>query len=142
MSAERVGLPDLVAQHVRPGGTAGVNAHRKVGCLVAGMVGGAYLIDDMDVLRHGAMGTLSGGVRAPSTLGSPPPGTAAASARSSPAGSATRTRRPPPGRTSRSPAWRHHAIFTDSPFELIEAEGTAPRSLSSSHPQQTSVDRG
>jgi Transposase DDE domain group 1 len=68
--AERVGLPDLVAGHVRPGGDCGVNAHLKVGCLVAGMVGGAGCIGDMGVLRHGAMGTLFGGVRAPSTLGS------------------------------------------------------------------------
>jgi len=38
--------------------------------LVAGMAAGAGSIDDMDVLRHGAMGTLFGGIRAPSTLGS------------------------------------------------------------------------
>ena len=68
--AERAGLPDLVAEHVRPGGDCGVNAHLKVPCLVAGMAAGADSIDDMDVLRHGAMGTLFGGVRAPSTLGS------------------------------------------------------------------------
>jgi hypothetical protein len=47
-----------------------VNAHLKVGCLVAGMAAGADSIDDMDLLRHGAMGVLFGGVRAPSTLGS------------------------------------------------------------------------
>jgi Transposase DDE domain group 1 len=68
--AERAGLPDLVAEHVRPGGDCGVNAHLKVPCLVAGMAGGADSVDDMDVLRHGAMGTLFAGVRAPSTLGS------------------------------------------------------------------------
>ena len=68
--AERAGLPDLVAEHVRPGGDCGVNADLKVGCLVSGMAAGADSIDDMDVLRHGAMGTLFGGVRAPSTLGS------------------------------------------------------------------------
>jgi hypothetical protein len=34
------------------------------------MAAGADSIDDMDVLRHGAMGVLFGGVRAPSTLGS------------------------------------------------------------------------
>jgi hypothetical protein len=65
--AQRAGLPGLVAEHVTPGG---VNAHLKVGCLVAGMAAGADSIDDMDVLRHGAMGVLFGGVRAPSTLGS------------------------------------------------------------------------
>jgi hypothetical protein len=68
--AERAGLPDLVAEHVRPGGECGVNAHLKVPCLVAGMTAGADSIDDMGVLRHGAMETLFGGVRAPSTLGS------------------------------------------------------------------------
>ena len=68
--AGRAGLPDLVAELVRPAGDCGVNAHLKVGCLVAGMAAGADSIDDMDVLRHGATGTLFGGVRAPSTLGS------------------------------------------------------------------------
>src|SRR6202453_1430860 len=68
--AQRAGLTDLVAEHVTPGGECGVNSHLKVGCLVAGMAAGADSIDDMDVLRHGAMGTLFGGVRAPSTLGS------------------------------------------------------------------------
>jgi hypothetical protein len=23
----------------------------------------------------------------------------------------------------KAPAWRHHAVFTDSPFELVQAEG-------------------
>ena len=68
--ADRAGLADLAADHVRPGGDCGVNAHLKVPCLVAGMAAGADSIDDMDLLRHGAMGTLFGGVRAPSTLGS------------------------------------------------------------------------
>jgi hypothetical protein len=68
--AERAGLAGLVAEHVRPGGECGVNAHLKVPCLVAGMAAGADSIDDMDVLRHGAMSALFGGVRAPSTLGS------------------------------------------------------------------------
>ena len=47
-----------------------MNAHLKVPCLVAGMVAGADSIDDMDLLRHGAMPALFGGIRAPSTLGS------------------------------------------------------------------------
>jgi hypothetical protein len=68
--AQRAGLADLIAEHVRPGGECGVNAYLKVGCLVAGMAAGADSIDDMDLLRHGAMSTLFGGVRAPSTLGS------------------------------------------------------------------------
>ena len=65
--AQRAGLADLVAEHVRPGGDCGANAPVKIACLVAGMAGGADSIDDMDLLRHGAM---FGGIRAPSTLGS------------------------------------------------------------------------
>jgi len=68
--AGRAGLGSLVAEHVRPGGDCGVNAHLKVPCLVAGMAAGADSIDDMDLLRHGAMSRLFGGIRAPSTLGS------------------------------------------------------------------------
>src|SRR5271169_6599281 len=68
--AQRAGLADLIAEHVRPGGECGVNAYLKVPCLVAGMAAGADSIDDMDLLRHGAMSLLFGGVRAPSTLGS------------------------------------------------------------------------
>ena len=68
--AERAGLGELVAEHVRPGQRCGVNAQVKVPCLVAGMVAGADSIDDLDVLRHGALPGLFGGLRAPSTLGS------------------------------------------------------------------------
>jgi hypothetical protein len=68
--AERAGLPGLLQEHVRPGGDCGVSAPAKVGCLVAGMTAGADSIDDMGLLRHGAMDVLFGGVRAPSTLGS------------------------------------------------------------------------
>jgi hypothetical protein len=68
--AGRAGLPDLVAEHVTPGGECGVNARLKVPALVAGMAAGADSIDDTGVLRHGAMSALFGGIRAPSTLGS------------------------------------------------------------------------
>jgi hypothetical protein len=68
--AGRAGLAALVREHVSVGGPCGVNAELKVGCLVAGMAAGADSIDDMDVLRHGAMAELFGGIRAPSTLGS------------------------------------------------------------------------
>ncbi|MGO8956505.1 MAG: IS1380 family transposase [Streptosporangiaceae bacterium] len=68
--AERAGLVALARQHVRIADRRGVNAAAKVGCLVAGMAAGADSIDDMDVLRHGAMGEVFDGVRAPSTLGS------------------------------------------------------------------------
>jgi hypothetical protein len=66
--AQRCGLGDLAAGHVRTALPAGGNAELKVACLVAGMIAGADSIDDMDVLRHGAMAHLFGGVRAPSTL--------------------------------------------------------------------------
>ena len=68
--AQRAGLEDLAGEYVRISRGCGVNAHLKVGCLVAGMIGGADSIDDMDVLRHGAMTEVFGGIRAPSTLGS------------------------------------------------------------------------
>ena len=67
--AERAGLAALVREHVQIAGPCGVNAGVKAGCLVAGMAAGADSIDDMDVLRHGAMGMLFDGIRAPSTLG-------------------------------------------------------------------------
>jgi hypothetical protein len=68
--AQRAGLDVLVAEHVRIDRGCGVNARLKVGCVVAGMIAGADSIDDMDLLRHGAMPALFGGIRAPSTLGS------------------------------------------------------------------------
>ncbi len=67
--AERAGLQRLVGEHLQLGKAGGVNAHLKVPALVAGMVAGADSIDDMDLLRHGAMSRLFAGVRAPSTLG-------------------------------------------------------------------------
>jgi len=67
--AQRAGLGELVADTLTLKATGGVNAHVKVPALVAGMVAGADSIDDMDVLRHGGMGRLFNGVRAPSTLG-------------------------------------------------------------------------
>ncbi|PBC92828.1 hypothetical protein BX281_0541 [Streptomyces sp. Ag82_O1-15] len=70
--AERCGLARLTAQNVKLGGAknrAGASADAKVTSLVASMAAGADSIDDLDVLRHGAMPSLFGGVRAPSTLG-------------------------------------------------------------------------
>ncbi len=67
--AERAGLVELTDRHLSVPGGAGVAAGAKVSCLVAGMVAGADSITDMDLLRHGAMPRLFGGVRAPSTLG-------------------------------------------------------------------------
>jgi hypothetical protein len=67
--AARAGLGDLAGRHLSVPGGAGVAAGAKVSALVAGMVAGADSIADMDLLRHGAMDRLFGGVRAPSTLG-------------------------------------------------------------------------
>jgi hypothetical protein len=68
--AQRAGLGDRAAEHVRIARPCGVNAPVKIACLAAGMAAGADSIDDMDLLRHGAMPDLFGGIRAPSTLGS------------------------------------------------------------------------
>jgi hypothetical protein len=67
--AERAGLLALAREYVIITRPCGVNAGAKIGCLIAGMAAGADRIDDMDVLRHGAMGELFDGIRAPSTLG-------------------------------------------------------------------------
>ena len=67
--AQRCGLSELVASKLTLPAKGGVNAHLKVPGLVGGMVTGADSIDDIDVLRHGGMNRLFGGVRAPSTLG-------------------------------------------------------------------------
>ncbi|MCX4734118.1 IS1380 family transposase [Streptomyces sp. NBC_01363] len=70
--AERCGLARLTVGKVRLSGAgngAGAAADAKVTSIVAGMAVGADSIDDLDVLRHGAMPTLFGGIRAPSTLG-------------------------------------------------------------------------
>jgi hypothetical protein len=68
--AQRAGLGDLAAEHVRIARPCGVNAPVKIACLAAGMAAGADSVDDMDLLRHGAMPMLFGDIRAPSTLGS------------------------------------------------------------------------
>ncbi len=67
--AERCGLATLLAERLTVAAKGGANAAAKVPALVAGMVSGADSIDDMDLLRHGGMGRLFAGVRAPSTLG-------------------------------------------------------------------------
>ena len=67
--AERVGLGRLADQHLSVPGGPGRHAGAKVGSVVAGMVAGADSIADLDLLRHGGMGRLSAGTRAPSTLG-------------------------------------------------------------------------
>jgi hypothetical protein len=71
--AERCGLPALANELIRlPTSRDGTGAFpaAKLMSLAGGMAAGADSIDDMDRLRHGAVGRLFTGVRAPSTLGS------------------------------------------------------------------------
>ena len=72
--AERAGLSELVTDTVKitnePVVSTGANPAGKVTSIVAGMAAGADSIEDLDVIRHGGMKRLFGGVYAPSTLGS------------------------------------------------------------------------
>ncbi len=63
--AESAGFHDLLGALSVPSPNAGA----KAGCVVGAMLAGADCIDDLDLLRHGGMARLFGGVRAPSTLG-------------------------------------------------------------------------
>ncbi|QWC84035.1 IS1380 family transposase [Nocardioidaceae bacterium] len=63
--AESAGLYDLLDDLT----VASPNAAAKTASVVGGMLAGADSIDDLDLLRHGGMGRLFAGVRAPSTLG-------------------------------------------------------------------------
>jgi hypothetical protein len=67
--AERVGLHDLVDEHVTVPGSAGASASVKVPAIIAGMIAGADSISDLDALRHGGMGRVFTGARAATTLG-------------------------------------------------------------------------
>ena len=68
--AESAGLRDLADQHLTVPTDKGANAGLKVASLVGGMVAGADSIDDMALLRHGAMCRVFARAYAPSTLGS------------------------------------------------------------------------
>jgi hypothetical protein len=68
--AQDCGLAVLADEHRSVPTDKGAHAGAKVSCLVAGMVAGADSIDDMALLRHGAMGTVFERPYAPSTLGS------------------------------------------------------------------------
>jgi hypothetical protein len=63
--ARSAGLHDLLTDLVTVDSPA---AAAKSVNVIAGMLAGADSIDDLDVLRHGAMPKLFTGVRAPSTL--------------------------------------------------------------------------
>jgi len=68
--AADAGLGELATGHLTVPTDKGANAGGKVTALVCGMVAGADSIDDMALLRHGAMGRLFDQPYAPSTLGS------------------------------------------------------------------------
>src|SRR5690625_3927281 len=68
--AEQAGLARLGDERLTVPTGKGANAGRKLASLVAGMAAGADSIDDMALLRHGAMGKIFHRPYAPSTLGS------------------------------------------------------------------------
>ncbi len=63
--AESAGFYDLLEALTVPA----ANSSAKTASVVGGMLAGADSIDDLGLLRHGAMSRLFAGVRAPSTLG-------------------------------------------------------------------------
>ena len=68
--AESCGLLGIVRERLHVPTDEGANPSGKVATVIAGMITGAESIDDLDVVRHGGMAELFGGVHAPSTLGS------------------------------------------------------------------------
>ena len=64
--AESAGLHDLLEEKLS---VDSPNATAKTTSVIGGMLAGADSIDDLDLLRHGGMGRLFDGLRAPSTLG-------------------------------------------------------------------------
>jgi hypothetical protein len=67
--ARRAGLEQLVTDKLSISGGAGADAAAKVASIIAGMITGADSIDDLGVLREGAVHKVMPGVKAPSTLG-------------------------------------------------------------------------
>lgn len=68
--ARKAGLRQLADERLTVPTDKGANPGLKVSSLVAGMVAGADSFEDMDLLRHGGMGTVLPAGYAPSTLGS------------------------------------------------------------------------
>lgn len=64
--AESAGLHDLLRRCLS---VDSPNPVAKSTSVIGGMLAGADSIDDLDLLIHGGMGRIFGGVRAPSTLG-------------------------------------------------------------------------
>ena len=68
--AQKAGLRTLADHHLSVPTDKGANPGLKVSSLVGGMIAGADSIEDMAVLRHGAMGKIFDRPYAPTTLGS------------------------------------------------------------------------
>ena len=68
--AEKAGLRSLSDQWLTVPTDKGAHAGLKIESLVAGMIAGAYSIDDIALLRHGGMKRMITSCYAPSTLGS------------------------------------------------------------------------
>jgi hypothetical protein len=64
--AQAAGLYERLETHLS---VCSANRAAKASSVIGGMLAGADSIDDLDLLRHGAMTRLFDGVRAPSTLG-------------------------------------------------------------------------
>ena len=67
--AQKLGVADLVDEHVTIDGEAGANGGAKAATGIGAALAGGDCIDDTDVLRAGATGRVFDGVRAPSTVG-------------------------------------------------------------------------
>ena len=67
--AQSCDLHGIVGERLHVPTHKGSNGSGKVAAVVAGMLTGADSIDDLDMVRHGGMPRLFGGVYAPSTLG-------------------------------------------------------------------------
>jgi len=63
---EAAGLHDFLEQRLS---LDSPNPVTKATSVIGGMLAGADSIDDLDLLRHGGMSRIFGGIRAPSTLG-------------------------------------------------------------------------
>jgi hypothetical protein len=67
--AQKLGIADLVDEHVTIDGEAGANGGAKAATVVGSALAGGDCIDDAAQLRAGAASRLFDGVRAPSTVG-------------------------------------------------------------------------
>ena len=67
--AQRLGVADLVDEHVSLRTPAAANSGAKASSVVGSALAGGDVIDDVNVLRAGATGRLFDDVRAPSTVG-------------------------------------------------------------------------